>query len=68
MIFLKKYWKPVAFTIIGVAAGFAYWRFVGCKSGTCPITSHWHTSALMGGLLGFLIGVPVKDNKSEKKS
>jgi Family of unknown function (DUF6132) len=68
MIFLKKYWKPIVFTVVGITAGFAYWRFVGCKSGTCPITSNWHTSVLMGGLLGFIIGIPGKDNKSEKTS
>jgi len=66
MIFLRKYWKPIVFTVAGVGAGFAYWGFVGCKSGTCPITSNWHTSALMGGLLGLLIGWPVKDNKKKE--
>jgi hypothetical protein len=68
MTFLRKYWKPIVFTVAGVVSGFAYWRFVGCKSGTCPVTSNWHTSALMGGILGFLISVPGKDNKSEKTS
>jgi hypothetical protein len=68
MKFLRKYWKPIVFAAVGVVAGIAYWRFVGCKSGTCPITSNWHTSALMGGVMGFLIGVPGKDNKSKKTS
>ena len=65
---LMKYWKPLALTALGVAVGFAYWRFVGCKSGTCPITSNWHTSALMGGLFGFLISGTGKDNKKEKST
>jgi hypothetical protein len=39
---------------LGAAAGFAYYRFVGCASGTCPITSNpWISTgygAMMGGL------------------
>jgi hypothetical protein len=68
MTFLRKYWKPILITTSGIVLGFAYWRFVGCKSGTCPVTSNWHTSALMGGILGFLIGLPGKDNKKEETS
>lgn len=40
---------------LGAAAGFAYYRFVGCSTGACPITSNpWISTgygALMGGLL-----------------
>jgi hypothetical protein len=49
-----KYWKTALFTVIGAGLGFAYWRFVGCSSGTCPLTANWHTSTLMGGLIGML--------------
>jgi hypothetical protein len=49
-----KYWKTALFTVIGAGLGFAYWRFVGCSSGTCPLTANWHTSTLMGGLVGML--------------
>ncbi len=42
--------------ILGALGGFAYWHFVGCDTGSCPITSIWYHStgygALMGGLLG----------------
>jgi hypothetical protein len=66
--FFRRYWKPIVFTGIGLVIGFAYWRFMGCKSGTCPITANWHTSVLMGGLFGFLISGTGKDNKSDKSS
>jgi len=46
--------------LIGVLAGYSYWYYVGCYSGTCPITSNWHVSsaygAVMGGLLGNITG------------
>jgi hypothetical protein len=41
--------------LLGSVAGYLYWRFVGCESGSCGITANWHTSTLMGGLFGYLI-------------
>lgn len=39
----------------GAVAGFLYWKFVGCVTGTCAITSNPYRStvyfAIMGGLL-----------------
>jgi hypothetical protein len=40
--------------VIGGAAGFAYYRFVGCASGACPLTSNPWTSTLYGTLMGGL--------------
>lgn len=42
---------PIA---IGAAAGYAYYRFVGCKSGACPLTGNPWISTLYGALLGSL--------------
>lgn len=39
---------------VGLLGGFAYWHFVGCASGTCPITFKPINSTLYGGLLGYL--------------
>jgi len=41
-----------AFILAGALAGFLYWRFIGCTSGSCPIQSHWAGSTLLGALLG----------------
>ena len=62
--FAQKYWKPALFTVIGAGLGFAYWRFIGCTSGTCPMTSNWHTTVLFGGLIGML-AVPQRKKKSK---
>ncbi|MCE1163771.1 MAG: DUF6132 family protein [Bacteroidetes bacterium] len=44
---------------VGMAGGFLYWKYVGCASGTCPITSNWKImlvyGAVMGGLLGNMV-------------
>ncbi len=44
------------FAFAGAIGGYFYWYFVGCKSGTCPITSHWYSTGLYGALLGYLFG------------
>lgn len=46
----------VAFGVVtGAIAGFAYWHFVGCTSGTCAITSQPVNSTLYGGVMGGLL-------------
>ncbi|MBM4176229.1 MAG: hypothetical protein FJ213_08665 [Ignavibacteria bacterium] len=44
----------------GAAIGYAYYYFIGCYSGNCPITSTWYVSTLYGGAAGLLIGFPNK--------
>ena len=62
--FLKTYKWKLAGVAIGATAGFAYWYFIGCTSGTCPIQSDWHISSLNGGLIGYILpGSPKKNSK-----
>jgi hypothetical protein len=42
--------------IVGAAAGFAYYWFVGCASGGCPITSNPWVSTSYGAAMGALLG------------
>lgn len=41
--------------IIGAAAGYAYYYYIGCMSGTCPITSNPYISTLYGTAVGMLL-------------
>lgn len=41
---------------IGGLLGFAYYKFVGCKSGVCPLTSNPYVSTLYGAFVGFVMG------------
>lgn len=41
--------------IVGLIAGYTYYYFVGCASGTCAITSKPVNSTLYGGLMGGLL-------------
>ena len=49
---------------IGALAGYAYYFYVGCASGTCAITSKPLNSTLYGALMGGLIfNIFVKETK-----
>ena len=70
MIFLKKNLIVIIGIFVGAIGGFLYWKYVGCISGTCSITSKPLNSsaygALMGGLL-FSMFTPQKKQTSEKQ-
>jgi hypothetical protein len=48
------FWKPFLAISIGGLAGFLYYFYIGCSSGTCAITSNPYKSTLMGALMGWL--------------
>ena len=61
---IKKYKFDIIGIILGTLAGFLYWKFVGCSSGTCTITSKPINSSLYGALMGYLIaGMFKKENR-----
>ncbi len=53
---LKRYLPILIAAPIGMLAGYLYYRFVGCASGTCAITSNPVISTVYGGVIGGLIG------------
>lgn len=56
-LFFKKYkYAKLALGIIlGGTIGYLYYHYVGCMSGTCPITSNPYMSIGLGALSGFLL-------------
>lgn len=53
--------------VIGLIAGYAYYYYVGCASGTCAITSKPLNSTLYGGLMGGLLFNMFVTNPKKKK-
>jgi hypothetical protein len=41
--------------VLGAVAGFAYYKFVGCASGACPITGNPVISTIYGAVMGALL-------------
>lgn len=58
-------WRFIG-SILGFVAGYLYWFYIGCSSGSCPIQSTWYTSSLYGALLGYLFS-DLKKKSSPKK-
>lgn len=52
--------KLVIGLIIGGGAGFAFYKFIGCTTGTCPLTSNPWVSTFYGMILGGLIAGSLK--------
>ncbi len=63
---IKKITKFTLPIIIGAGLGYAYYYFIGCNTGTCPITSNPYTTTAYGALLGGIWSFPSK--KKEKKT
>jgi hypothetical protein len=52
----KSLLKLIGFSMLGALAGFAYYYFVGCRTGTCPITSNPYISTGYGFMMGTVLG------------
>jgi hypothetical protein len=50
-----NFWKPFSAVAIGGIAGFLYYYFVGCASGSCAITSNPYASIIWGGMMGLFV-------------
>jgi len=62
-LFFQKYKRDLIGITLGAVAGFLYWKFVGCSSGTCMITSKPINSTLYGAVMGFLVAGIFKKDK-----
>ncbi|MFC2108983.1 DUF6132 family protein [Bacteroidota bacterium] len=55
LAFFIKYKLIIIGIALGAIAGYAYYSFIGCNSGTCAITSRPVNSTLYGAVLGGLL-------------
>jgi hypothetical protein len=53
--------------LAGALAGFLYWKYIGCLTGSCAITSNPIRSTLYFALMGALLFGLFKKKSSEKK-
>lgn len=65
----KKILVLVGGALLGAVAGYAYWYYVGCLSGTCSITSSPINSTLYGAVMGGLfVNIFQKETPTNKTS
>ena len=58
--------RPLLAIAAGAVLGYAYYHFIGCSSGTCPITSNPYVSTMFGAFLGYSFvgpGTTTEDGK-----
>ena len=66
---MKKYVLTIIGVTVGAIAGYAYYHYVGCLSGSCSITSKPINSSLYGAMMGGLVfNLFEKKPKDRKKS
>ncbi|MFW5805837.1 MAG: hypothetical protein ACOCVX_04840 [Bacteroidales bacterium] len=54
--FFKKHKFAILLTLAGLVAGWLYYYYVGCLTGTCPLQKLWYYDMALGGLLGMVVG------------
>ena len=61
---MKRWIKTGLATLAGGALGYAYYHFIGCVTGTCPITSNPIVSTAYGMVVGLLVTLPGRKKPS----
>ena len=56
----RKMMHLALFVVGGGSLGYAYYRFIGCASGTCPITSNPYISTIYGAVMGYMMSGGIK--------
>ncbi len=47
--------RPLVGAVLGAAVGFAVYKFVGCRTGTCPLTGNPWIAMLWWGVIGVMV-------------
>jgi len=48
----------------GAVLGYAYYYFIGCQTGSCPLTSNPIISTVYGAVAGLIISMPSKKQEA----
>lgn len=52
--------KKILPVVVGGLLGYSYYFFIGCRTGSCPITSNPWISTIYGAFAGLIISIPSK--------
>lgn len=63
---IRKYRGSLLGIAIGAIAGWAYYYFIGCSSGSCAIASNWQIAVPYGAVMGLLMAGIVKKEEVKK--
>lgn len=57
--------KKILPVLAGAVLGFTYYSFIGCRTGSCPITGSPYISTLYGALIGLVWTIPTKKKNAD---
>ncbi len=63
---IVKWSKRILPVVLGALGGYAYYYYVGCVSGTCPLSSNPYITTAYGGVIGALL-IPRRKNQGEEQ-
>jgi hypothetical protein len=63
----RRWLFAAASAVLGAALAGAYAYFIGCKTGTCPLTSSVPTASMYGSIVGLLVGWPGRKDGSPRQ-
>jgi len=59
-------WKRIVIgALIGGLLGYAYYYFIGCRSGSCPLTSNPVRMTIYGAFFGIVLFFQTKPKKTK---
>lgn len=61
----NRWLKMGIYAVLGAVGGYAYYYFIGCKSGTCAITNNPLISTAYGAMIGAVWAFPSKTKSKE---
>ena len=59
----RRFYTPYVGLAFGAVAGFLFWRFIGCNTGMCPLTSNPYVAVGAGAFVGFGMGAEPGNKK-----
>jgi len=72
VVFIRRYFtgstlhKRILYVFLGAAGGYAYYHFIGCSSGACPISSDPWISTFYGMAMGYILAIGKYEKKSDE--
>ncbi len=64
----NKIYRTSIGAFVGGILGFLYWKYIGCSTGSCPLTSNPFQSVLLFGVLGAMLAKDKNEKKVKKKA
>lgn len=55
---LRRHWTTALGALAGAVGGAVYAHYVGCATGTCPLTASAWRAALFFGVTGAIVALP----------